>query len=33
VDLGCRMLSLGFDVWAVARGVRDFRAEFAEFFV
>jgi 2-dehydro-3-deoxyglucarate aldolase/4-hydroxy-2-oxoheptanedioate aldolase len=31
-DLGCRMLSLGFDVWAFARGVRAFQAEYAEFF-
>ncbi len=31
--LGCRMLSLGFDVWAFARGVRAFQAEYAEFFV
>jgi 4-hydroxy-2-oxoheptanedioate aldolase len=31
-DLGCRMLSLGFDVWAFARGVRAFHAEYAEFF-
>ncbi len=32
VDLGCRMLSLGFDVWALARGIRAFQAEYAEFF-
>jgi 2-keto-3-deoxy-L-rhamnonate aldolase RhmA len=32
VDLGCRMLSLGIDVWAVHRGLQAFRAEFAEFF-
>jgi 4-hydroxy-2-oxoheptanedioate aldolase len=32
VDLGCRMLSLGFDVWAFGRGVRAFRAEYAGFF-
>jgi 2-dehydro-3-deoxyglucarate aldolase/4-hydroxy-2-oxoheptanedioate aldolase len=32
VDLGCRMLSLGFDTWAFAKGVRAFQAEYAEFF-
>lgn len=32
VDLGCRMLSLGFDVWAFAKGVRAFQADYAEFF-
>jgi 2-dehydro-3-deoxyglucarate aldolase/4-hydroxy-2-oxoheptanedioate aldolase len=31
-DLGCRMLSIGFDVWAFARGVRDFHEQYAEFF-
>jgi 2-dehydro-3-deoxyglucarate aldolase/4-hydroxy-2-oxoheptanedioate aldolase len=31
-DLGCRMLSLGFDVWAFGRGVRAFREEYADFF-
>jgi 2-dehydro-3-deoxyglucarate aldolase/4-hydroxy-2-oxoheptanedioate aldolase len=28
VDLGCRMLSLGLDVWAVQRGLKAFLAEF-----
>lgn len=32
VDLGCRMLSLGFDVWALGRGIRAFRTEYAGFF-
>ncbi len=32
VDLGCRMLSVGIDVWAVQRGLRAFRAEFADYF-
>jgi 2-dehydro-3-deoxyglucarate aldolase/4-hydroxy-2-oxoheptanedioate aldolase len=32
VELGCRMLSLGFDVWAFGRGVRAFREQYAEFF-
>ena len=32
VDLGCRMLSLGLDVWAFAKGVKAFHAEYAEFF-
>lgn len=32
VDLGCRMLSLGLDVWAVQRGLRTFQAEFADYF-
>ncbi len=32
VDMGCRMLSLGFDVWAFAKGVRAVHAEYAEFF-
>lgn len=32
VDLGCRMLSLGFDVWAVRRGVKTFQEEYADFF-
>ncbi|HYT95062.1 MAG TPA: aldolase/citrate lyase family protein [Gemmataceae bacterium] len=29
VDLGCRMLSLGLDVWAVQRGLKAFLAEYA----
>ena len=32
VELGCRMLSLGIDVWAVQRGLKAFQAEYAEFF-
>jgi hypothetical protein len=28
VDMGCRMLSLGLDTWAVQRGVRAFQMEF-----
>jgi 2-keto-3-deoxy-L-rhamnonate aldolase RhmA len=32
VELGCRMLSLGLDVWAVRRGWRAFQEEFGEFF-
>jgi len=32
VDLGCRMLSLGFDVWALARGIRAFQVDYEEFF-
>jgi 2-dehydro-3-deoxyglucarate aldolase/4-hydroxy-2-oxoheptanedioate aldolase len=32
VDLGCRMLSLGLDVWAFAKGLRAFQADYAEFF-
>lgn len=29
-DLGCRLLSLGLDVWAVRRGIKAFQTEFAE---
>jgi 4-hydroxy-2-oxoheptanedioate aldolase len=32
VELGCRMLSLGIDVWAVQRGLASFQSEYAEFF-
>ena len=32
VDLGCQMLSLGIDVWAVQRGLRAFQAEYGEYF-
>jgi 4-hydroxy-2-oxoheptanedioate aldolase len=32
VDLGCRMLSIGIDVWFYNKGVRAFQADFAEFF-
>jgi hypothetical protein len=28
VELGCRMLSVGLDVWAVQRGLRAFLAEY-----
>jgi 2-dehydro-3-deoxyglucarate aldolase/4-hydroxy-2-oxoheptanedioate aldolase len=30
VDLGCRVLSVGLDVWAVHKGLRAFEAEYAE---
>jgi 2-keto-3-deoxy-L-rhamnonate aldolase RhmA len=29
VDMGCRMLSVGIDVWALQRGLKDFLAEYA----
>lgn len=32
VDLGCRMLSIGLDVWSVQRGLKSFQADYAEFF-
>jgi 2-keto-3-deoxy-L-rhamnonate aldolase RhmA len=32
VGLGCKMLSLGMDVWSFARGVRSFQADYAELF-
>lgn len=32
VDLGCRMLSLGLDVWAVQKGLKAFQQEYGEFF-
>ena len=32
VELGCRMLSLGIDVWVVARGLKSFQEEYEEFF-
>jgi len=32
VNLGCRMLSLGLDVWVVQKGLRAFQQEYAEFF-
>jgi 2-dehydro-3-deoxyglucarate aldolase/4-hydroxy-2-oxoheptanedioate aldolase len=32
LDLGCRMLSLGMDVWMVQKGVKAFEAEYSEFF-
>jgi 4-hydroxy-2-oxoheptanedioate aldolase len=31
-ELGCRMLSLGMDVWTVHKGLKAVRDEFAEFF-
>ena len=32
VELGCRMLSLGLDVWAVQKGLKAFQQEYSEFF-
>ena len=32
VDLGCRVLSLGIDVWFFQRGLQAFAADFADFF-
>jgi 2-dehydro-3-deoxyglucarate aldolase/4-hydroxy-2-oxoheptanedioate aldolase len=32
LDMGCRLLSLGLDVWALARGLRAYQTEFADFF-
>jgi 2-keto-3-deoxy-L-rhamnonate aldolase RhmA len=32
VDLGCRMLSLGFDVWAIHHGLRAFKQDYAAYF-
>jgi 4-hydroxy-2-oxoheptanedioate aldolase len=32
VDMGCRMLSLGLDTWAVQRGIRAFKKEFEAHF-
>jgi 2-dehydro-3-deoxyglucarate aldolase/4-hydroxy-2-oxoheptanedioate aldolase len=32
VAMGCRMLSVGIDVWFVGKGVRAFKEEYAEFF-
>jgi 2-keto-3-deoxy-L-rhamnonate aldolase RhmA len=32
VELGCRMLSIGIDVWFFQKGVRAWQADFAEFF-
>jgi 2-dehydro-3-deoxyglucarate aldolase/4-hydroxy-2-oxoheptanedioate aldolase len=31
-ELGCRMLSLGIDVWAVQRGLKSFANEYGDFF-
>jgi hypothetical protein len=32
VDLGCRMLSLGMDVWAVQKGLRTFKSDYIDLF-
>lgn len=32
LELGCRMFSLGIDVWVMQRGLASFQAEYAEFF-
>ncbi len=32
VHMGCKMLSLGIDVWALERGLKAFQEEFAEYF-
>ena len=32
VDLGCRILSLGIDAWFVSKGIKAFKADYAEFF-
>jgi 2-dehydro-3-deoxyglucarate aldolase/4-hydroxy-2-oxoheptanedioate aldolase len=32
VEMGCRMLSLGMDVWTLQRGLRAVQAEYAEYF-
>jgi len=32
VDLGCRMLSIGIDAWAITRGIVTFKDEYAEYF-
>ena len=32
VEMGCRMLSLGIDVWAVQRGLKAFQEEYAGYF-
>ena len=32
VELGCRMLSIGMDVWAFQKGIKAVQADFAEFF-
>ncbi len=32
VEMGCRMLSLGLDTWAMQRGIRAFKQEFAAYF-
>ena len=32
VDLGCRILSLGIDAWFIAKGIKAFKADYAEYF-
>ena len=32
VEMGCRMLSLGMDVWIVQKGLKTSRADYAEYF-
>jgi 2-keto-3-deoxy-L-rhamnonate aldolase RhmA len=32
VELGCRMLSLGLDVWAVMKGLKTFKTDYADYF-
>lgn len=32
VDLGCKMLGIGLDVWAWSKGVKAFKADYAEYF-
>jgi 2-keto-3-deoxy-L-rhamnonate aldolase RhmA len=32
VQIGCRMLAIGLDVWAMTKGLKAYRQDFAEFF-
>jgi len=32
VEMGCRMLSIGMDVWAFGKGLKAFKSDYAEFF-
>lgn len=32
VAMGCRMLSIGFDVWAMHKGLKAFKTDYAEYF-
>jgi 4-hydroxy-2-oxoheptanedioate aldolase len=32
VELGCRMLSIGIDVWVVQKGLRAFQTEYGSYF-
>jgi 2-dehydro-3-deoxyglucarate aldolase/4-hydroxy-2-oxoheptanedioate aldolase len=32
VEMGCRMLSLGLDIWAIQKGLKAFQHDYAEFF-